>query len=185
MPISSIPQPPIRYTPAIVGRDLLAGVVVFLVALPLCLGIALASGAPMASGLIAGVIGGIVVGALSGSHSSVSGPAAGLAAVVVSQVDKLGSFSTFTLCVALAGVFQIILAALRAGFLAAFFPTSVIKGLLAAIGLLLILKQFPHVLGHDPDPVGDMNFEQPDGQTTFSEIFATMFDMHLGAAIIG
>lgn len=185
MPISSIPQAPTQYTPAIVGRDLISGVVVFLVALPLCLGIALASGAPMASGLIAGVVGGIVVGSLSGSHSSVSGPAAGLAAVVVSQLDKLGSFSAFTLCVALAGVLQIGLAALRAGFLAAFFPTSVIKGLLAAIGLLLILKQFPHVLGHDPDPVGDMDFTQPDGENTFSEIFATMFDIHVGAAIIG
>jgi len=139
----------------------------------------------MASGLIAGVVGGIVVGLLSGSHSSVSGPAAGLAAVVVSQLDKLGSFSAFTLCVALAGVLQIVLGALRAGFLAAFFPTSVIKGLLAAIGLLLILKQFPHVLGHDPDPVGDMEFTQPDGENTFSELIATMFDVHLGAALIG
>jgi len=185
MPFSSVAQAPIRFTPAIVGRDLLAGLVVFLVALPLCLGIALASGAPMASGLIAGVVGGLIVGALSGSHTSVSGPAAGLAAVVVAQLGSLGSFSAFTLCVALAGVLQMVLAALRAGFLAAFFPTSVIKGLLAAIGLLLILKQFPHMLGHDPDPVGDMDFSQPDGKNTFSELLATVLDVHVGAALVG
>jgi len=185
MAISSLPQTPVHYTPASVGRDLVSGLVVFLVALPLCLGIALASGAPMASGLVAGVIGGIVVGFLSGSQTSVSGPAAGLAAIVVSQLDTLGAFSAFTLCVALAGILQMVFAALRAGFLAAFFPTSVIKGLMAAIGLLLILKQFPHVLGHDPDPVGDMEFEQPDGENTFTEIFAAMFDVHVGAALIG
>jgi|SRR6478736_4245997 len=185
MPISSLPHAPIRYTPAIIGRDLVSGLVVFLVALPLCLGIALASGAPMASGLIAGVVGGIVVGLLSGSHTSVSGPAAGLAAVVVSQLDDLGSFSAFTLCVALAGLLQMVLAGLRAGFLAAFVPSSVIKGLLAAIGLLLVLKQFPHVLGHDPDPLGDMEFTQPDGENTFTELFAAMFDIHIGAALVG
>lgn len=185
MAISTYNYANVQYTPRIVARDLVAGLVVFLVALPLCLGIALASGAPMMSGLIAGVVGGIVVGILSGSHSSVSGPAAGLAAVVVSQIHSLGSFSAFVLCVALAGVLQIVLGALKAGFLAAFFPSSVIKGLLAAIGLLLILKQFPHVLGHDPDPVGDMEFEQPDGKNTFSELLATALDIHLGAALVG
>lgn len=166
-------------------RDLVAGLVVFLVALPLCLGIALASNAPMMAGLIAGIVGGVVVGALSGSSTSVSGPAAGLAAVVVAQLSTLGSFSAFALCVCLAGVLQMGLGALKAGFLASFFPSSVIKGLLAAIGVLLILKQIPHVFGHDPDPVGELGFQQPDGENTFSELLATTFDIHPGAAAIG
>lgn len=177
--------PPATYTPRVIGHDLVTGLVVFLVALPLCLGIALASGAPMVAGLVAGVVGGLVVGTLSGSHTSVSGPAAGLAAVVLSQQQALGSFSTFVLAVALAGVIQLILGLLKAGFLGAFFPNSVIKGLLAAIGLLLILKQLPHVFGHDPDPVGDMEFEQPDGENTFTELVATLTDIHPGAALIG
>ncbi|HSC85884.1 MAG TPA: SulP family inorganic anion transporter [Polyangiaceae bacterium] len=167
------------------GHDLLAGLVVFLVALPLCLGIALASGAPMIAGLIAGIVGGLLVGFLSGSHVSVSGPAAGLTAVVVSQIHTLGSFSAFLLAVVLAGVVQIVLGLVRAGSIASFFPTSVIKGLLAAIGVILILKQIPHVVGHDPDPVGEMVFEQGDGENTFSEILAGMFDLHAGAATIG
>lgn len=166
-------------------RDLIAGLVVFLVALPLCLGIALASNAPMISGLIAGIVGGVVVASVSGSHTSVSGPAAGLAAVVVAQLASLGSFSAFALSVCLAGVLQMGLGALKAGFLASFFPSSVIKGLLAAIGVLLILKQFPHVLGHDPDPIGELSFVQPDGQNTFSELVASTFNVHAGAAIIG
>lgn len=167
------------------GRDLIAGLVVFLVALPLCLGIALASNAPMMSGLIAGIVGGVVVGAISGSSTSVSGPAAGLAAVVVAQLASLGSFSAFALCVCLAGLMQMGLGVLKAGFLASFFPSSVIKGLLAAIGVLLILKQIPHVFGHDPDPVGQMGFEQPDGENTFTELLATTFDIHPGASMIG
>jgi carbonic anhydrase len=167
------------------ARDLLASTVVFLVALPLCLGIALASGAPLIAGLVSGVVGGIVVGALSGSHTSVSGPAAGLTAVVLAQIAAVGSFDAFLLAVVLAGVIQVGLGLLRAGALASFVPTSVINGLLAAIGVILILKQIPHVLGNDTDPEGEMRFEQPDSRTTFSELVATFADPHLGAAAIG
>jgi len=165
--------------------DLTAGVVVVLVAIPLCLGIALASNAPLFSGLLAGIIGGILVGLLSGSHTSVSGPAAGLAAVVAAQITALGSFQTFLLAVAIAGVIQIALGIARGGFIAAFFPSSVVKGLLAAIGVLLILKQVPHVLGHDSDPEGDMAFIQPDSENTFTEFWALLGDFHQGAALIG
>ena len=166
-------------------KDLSAGVVVFLVALPLCLGVALASNAPLFSGVLAGIIGGVVVGILSGSQTSVSGPAAGLTAIVAAQIGKLGSFETFLLAVVLAGVIQIIMGVFRAGFIAAFFPTSVIKGLLAAIGVILILKQIPHVLGHDPDPEGDMSFEQPDHENTFTELWSALFDIQPGAALVG
>ena len=173
-----------HYTKAL-PRDLSSGVVVFLVALPLCLGIAVASGAPPISGLIAGIIGGLLVSWLSGSHTSVSGPAAGLTAVVIAQVESLGSFEAFLVAVVIAGVLQIILGLLKAGSLAAFFPSSVIKGLLAAIGIILILKQFPHLFGHDPDWMGDLGFNQMDGKNTFTELAATMFDIHTGALIIG
>ncbi len=166
-------------------RDLTAGLVVFLVALPLCLGVALASNAPLFAGIVSGVVGGILVGLLSGSHTSVSGPAAGLTAVVAALVVSLGSFQTFLLAVVLAGCIQIILGLVRAGFIAAFFPTSVIKGLLAAIGVILILKQIPHLVGHDPDPDGEMAFMQPDQENTFSELFQTVGDTHPGAALIG
>jgi carbonic anhydrase/SulP family sulfate permease len=166
-------------------RDLTAGAVLFLVALPLCLGVALASNAPLFAGVIAGVIGGIVVGLLSGSQTSVSGPAAGLTAVVAAQIASLGSFQTFLLAVVLAGLIQIGLGIARAGFVAAFFPSSVIKGLLAAIGVILILKQLPHVLGHDPDPEGDLAFQQPDQQDSFSEVVELLGDVHPGAALIG
>ncbi len=167
-------------------QDVTASVVVFLVALPLCLGIALASGAPLFSGLLAGIVGGLVVGSLSGSHTSVSGPAAGLTAIVATQIATLGSFEAFLLAVVVAGVFQIGLGIARAGALSAFFPSSVIKGLLAAIGVILILKQIPHLLGHDADPEGDMSFAQPDHETTFSELGSVLFgDIHLGAAVIG
>lgn len=166
-------------------KDLSAGLVVFLVALPLCLGIALASNAPLFSGILSGIIGGILVGVLSGSHTSVSGPAAGLTAIVAAQIGKLGTFETFLLAVMLAGVIQIILGLCRAGFIAAFFPSSVIKGLLAAIGVILILKQIPHVVGHDPDPEGDMAFEQPDHENTFTELWASLSDIQGGAALVG
>src|SRR5690606_17405940 len=144
----------------------------------------LASNAPMVSGLIAGIVGGLVIGVLSGSHTSVSGPAAGLAAIVVVQLQTLGSFPAFALAVTVAGVLQLLLGVARAGFLAAFFPTSVIRGLLSAIGILLILKQAPHVVGHDPDPLGEMDFSQPDGKNTFTELLATLFDVHAGAALV-
>ena len=167
------------------GRDLTASVVVFLVALPLCLGIALASGAPLISGILAGIIGGIVVGSLSGSHTSVSGPAAGMIAVVAAQIHSLGSFETFLLAVCLAGLLQVVMGLGGAGFLASFFPTSVIKGLLAAIGIIIVLKQIPHVLGHDADPEGEMAFFQPDQHNTFSEFLELVGDLHPGAAVIG
>ncbi len=168
-----------------VRGDLTAAVVVFLVALPLCLGVALASGAPLISGIVAGVVGGILVGLLSGSNTSVSGPAAGLTAVVAAQIVSLGSFEVFLLAVVVAGLMQIGLGLARAGTLGAFIPSSVIKGLLAAIGVLLILKQIPHLLGHDADPEGDMAFAQPDQQNTFTELFDLFGDAHLGAAAIG
>ena len=170
---------------ATLPRDITSGLVVFLVALPLCLGVALASGAPLFSGVLAGIVGGILVGLVSGSHTSVSGPAAGLTAVVAAQIVSLGSFPAFLLAVVLAGLIQIGLGLARAGFIAAFFPTSVIKGLLAAIGVILILKQIPHVLGHDPDPEGEMAFQQLDDETTFSELARTIGDLHPGAAAIG
>ncbi len=181
LPISTSPNGSRMQT---IGHDLTAGLVVFLVALPLCLGIALASNAPLLSGLLAGIVGGLVVGVLSGSHSSVSGPAAGLTAVVAAQIATLGSFESFLLAVMVAGLVQIILGVVRAGFLAAFFPSSVIKGLLAAIGVILILKQIPHVVGHDPDPEGEMSFIQPDQRNTFSEL-ADILDIEPGAALIG
>ena len=177
-----------------VTRDLTAGLVVFFVALPLCLGIALASRAPgladaanvpLFAGIIAGIIGGVVVGFISGSHTSVAGPAAGLTAIVATQVGKLGTFDAFLLAVMIAGLIQIVLGMMRAGFIAAFFPSSVIKGLLAAIGVILILKELPHVLGHDADPMGESSFFQPDSQNTFSEIFAAWFDFQPGATLVG
>ncbi|MDX5477253.1 MAG: SulP family inorganic anion transporter, partial [Cyclobacteriaceae bacterium] len=127
--------------------DLPAGLVVFLVALPLCLGIALASGAPLFSGIIAGVIGGIVIGSLSGSHTSVSGPAAGLTVIVLNAITELGSFEVFLLAVILAGVFQVAMGILKAGVIGYYFPTSVIKGMLAGIGIILIIKQIPYAFG--------------------------------------
>lgn len=174
------------YSLSYLPRDLTSGLVVFLVALPLCLGIALASGAPLFSGLLAGIVGGLVVGSISGSSTSVSGPAAGLTAIVVAQIATLGSFEAFLLAVMVGGVIQIILGVVRAGSLSAFFPSSVIKGLLAAIGVILILKQIPHVVGHDTDPEGEMSFTQPDKQNTFSELL-TVFegDFHYGAAAVG
>ena len=172
-------------SPSDVSRDLAAGLVVSLVALPLCLGVALASNAPLLSGLVAGIVGGILVGSLSGSQVSVSGPAAGLTAVVASQIAAVGSFQAFLFAVLIAGLVQIALGLARAGSLAAFFPSSVIKGLMAAIGVILILKQIPHVLGHDPDPEGDMAFLQPDDANTFSELGRLFRHIQPGAALVG
>ena len=166
-------------------KDLTASIAVFLVALPLCLGIALASNAPLFAGLISGIVGGIVVGILSGSHKSVSGPAAGLTAIVAAQIAMLGSFEAFLAAVVVAGAMQVLMGTFRLGFIAAFFPMSVIKGLLAAIGLILILKQIPHVFGHDADVEGEMSFEQPDHENTFTELLATLSDILPGAALIG
>jgi carbonic anhydrase/SulP family sulfate permease len=174
----------------LVRQDILAGVAVFLVALPLGLGIALASSTtshpvPLIAGLVACVVGGLVVGSLSGSHTSVSGPAAGLTVVVAAQIESLGSLELFFAAVILAGLAQILLGVARLGTIAAFCPNSVIQGLLAAIGIILVLKQTPHLLGHDADPEGDMAFQQPDHQNTFSEMLDTLRDLHPGAALIG
>ncbi|MFM7807965.1 MAG: SulP family inorganic anion transporter, partial [Planctomycetota bacterium] len=169
-----------------IGRDLLAGLVVFLVAVPLCLGIAFGSGVPPIAGIIAGIVGGILVGIASGSHISVSGPAAGLTAIVLAQMAALGnSFEAFLLATAISGILQIGLGMLRAGVLANYFPTNVIKGLLAAIGVILILKQVPHLVGHDRDYEGDMSFVQPDGENTFSEMAKMLQAFLPGAAIVG
>jgi MFS superfamily sulfate permease-like transporter len=163
--------------------DFPASVVVFLVALPLCLGIALASGAPLFSGLIAGIAGGIVVGFLSGSPLSVSGPAAGLTTIVLAAITQLG-FEAFLLAVVLAGVFQIGLGLVRAGALGHFFPASVLKGMLASIGLILILKQIPHAAGYDVDYEGDQSFLQDDGRNTFSEIMEAWNYLTPGAIVV-
>ncbi|GAA5506825.1 SulP family inorganic anion transporter [Novipirellula caenicola] len=174
------------FSPKTLPKDFLSGIVVFLVALPLCLGIAIASDAPPFAGVLAGIIGGIVVGALSGSHTSVSGPAAGLTAIVAAQIATLGSFEAFLLAVIVGGVLQIGLGIARAGALSAFFPSSVIKGLLAAIGVILILKQIPHIVGHDNDPEGEMAFSQPDNENTFTELLSTFAgDIHQGALVVG
>jgi carbonic anhydrase len=164
--------------------DIRGGLVVFLVALPLCLGIALASGAPLFSGIIAGIVGGIVVGALSGSSLSVSGPAAGLTIIVLNAIEKLGQYDIFLLAVAIAGILQIGLGYARAGIISNYFPTSVIKGMLAAIGLTLILKQIPHALGYDPDAEGEFEFIQADGENTFTEIFRAFEFYNPGAVVI-
>ena len=153
-----------------IKNDLPASIVVFFVALPLCLGIALASGAPLFSGLIAGIIGGIVVGALSGSQIGVSGPAAGLAAIVLTAIGTLGGYQNFLVAVVLGGIIQLIFGFLKAGIIAYYFPSSVIKGMLTGIGIIIILKQIPHFFGYDADPEGDWAFFQVDGENTFSEI---------------
>ncbi|WP_241527299.1 SulP family inorganic anion transporter [Sphingomonas turrisvirgatae] len=166
-------------------QDVPASIVVALVALPLCLGVALASGAPLISGLIAGIAGGIVVGVLSKSPLSVSGPAAGLTVIVFSAIESLPSFEAFLLAVVLAGAMQIIFAFSRSGVLSEFVPSSVITGMLAAIGLILILKQVPHALGYDGDPEGSFSFLQPDGNNSFSAIWLALTEQFVwGAALI-
>ena len=168
-----------------IKSDLPASVVVFFVALPLCLGIALASGAPLFSGLIAGIVGGIIVGALSGSNIGVSGPAAGLAAIVLTAIGTLGGFENFLVAVVLGGIIQLILGFLKAGVIGYYFPSSVIKGMLTGIGIIIILKQIPHFFGYDADPEGDFAFFQVDGQNTFSEIINTVNHIQPGSALIG
>ena len=164
--------------------DFASGLVVFLVALPLCLGIALASGAPLFSGIISGVIGGIVVGYFSKSHLSVSGPAAGLTAIVLTAITDLGAFNVFLLAVLLAGILQLILGFIKAGSLSNYFPTNVIEGMLAGIGVIIFLKQIPHAFGYDKDYEGDLSFLQPDSENTFSEIFHLISHVQLGSIII-
>ncbi len=153
------------------GSDIPASIVVFLVALPLCLGIALASGATPLSGIIAGIVGGVVVGGFSNSSLGVSGPAAGLAVVVLTSIPELGGFEYFLVAVIIAGLLQLVLGFFKAGFIAYFFPTSVIHGMLSGIGILIFLKQIPHAFGYDKDPEGDDSFIQPDNENTFSELW--------------
>ncbi|MBO0352606.1 SulP family inorganic anion transporter [Muricauda ruestringensis] len=167
-----------------IKNDLPASIVVFFVALPLCLGIALASGAPLFSGLIAGIIGGIVVGALSGSQIGVSGPAAGLAAIVLTAIGTLGGYQNFLVAVVLGGIIQLIFGFLKAGIIAYYFPSSVIKGMLTGIGIIIILKQIPHFFGYDADPEGDWAFFQVDGENTFSEIINSINYISPGATLI-
>ncbi|RFP65991.1 SulP family inorganic anion transporter [Hymenobacter lapidiphilus] len=167
------------------SQDLPAGLVVFLVALPLCLGISLASGAPLLSGVIAGIVGGVVVSWLSGSALSVSGPAAGLTAIIVAGIATLGSFEAMLSATVLAGLLQVGLGLARAGIIGLYFPTSVIRGMLAAIGLILILKQIPHFLGVDSDYFEDLTFTQLDGRNTFSEISNAIQNIQPGPAMVG
>ncbi len=165
--------------------DLKSGIVVFLVALPLCLGIAMACGVPLFSGIIAGVTGGILVTAFSGARYSVSGPAAGLTAIVIASIAQLGSFEAFLAAVVFAGVFQIVLGALKAGTIGNYIPNAVIKGMLAGIGIILIVKQIPHLFGYDRDPEGDEDFIQLDGQNSFTELVNMINYITPGAVIIG
>jgi MFS superfamily sulfate permease-like transporter len=165
-------------------KDIPAGLVVFLVALPLCLGIALASGAPLFSGILSGIIGGIVIGSLSGSQLSVAGPAAGLTVIVLNSIASLGSFDAFLLALVLAGGIQIILGLVKAGTIANYFPSSVIEGMLAAIGIILIMKQFPHAVGYDADFEGNEGFSQADSSNTFSGILNALGKINYGALII-
>lgn len=164
--------------------DLPASIVVFLVALPLCLGIAVASGAPVLSGLIAGIVGGIAVGFASGSPLMVSGPAAGLTTIVIAGIAQVGGFPRFLPAVILAGMLQIALGAARAGVIGYYFPSAVIKGMLAAIGLTLILKQIPHAVGYDADFEGDFAFVSPSGENTFGAIGEALQQIQPGAVVV-
>ncbi|MEY3836110.1 MAG: hypothetical protein RI989_1538, partial [Bacteroidota bacterium] len=165
-------------------NDISASLVVFLVALPLCLGIAFATGLPAITGVIAGIAGGLIVGTISGSQLSVSGPAAGLIVVVTTAISSLNNdLSLFFTAVMLAGVIQIIFGILKTGFLGEFIPTSVIKGMMAAIGFILIFKQIPHLVGFDGDFEGDEDFFQKDGNNTITELFHAT--IHSEAVLIG
>jgi MFS superfamily sulfate permease-like transporter len=164
--------------------DFASGLVVFLVALPLCLGIAMASGAPLFSGIISGIIGGLVVGYLSQSHISVSGPAAGLTAIILTAITDFGAFDVFLTAVFISGVVQLGLGFLKAGSISNYFPTNVIEGMLAGIGVIIILKQIPHAFGYDADFEGDQSFIQRDGGNSFSSLFEIFDHIQLGAVII-
>lgn len=167
-----------------IKNDFPSGLVVFLVALPLCLGIALASGAPLFSGIIAGIIGGLVVGFLSNSQVSVSGPAAGLTAIVLSAITTLGSFELFLLAVVLAGAIQMILGIIKAGTISNYFPNNVIEGMLAGIGVIIFLKQIPHAIGYDKDAEGDFFFEEKSGGNSLTSLLAAFESIHIGATLI-
>ena len=164
--------------------DFASGLVVFLVALPLCLGIAMASGAPLFSGIISGIIGGIVVGYLSKSHLSVSGPAAGLTAIILTAITDFGAFDIFLTAVLISGFVQLGLGFIKAGSISNYFPTNVIEGMLAGIGLIIILKQLPHAFGYDADFEGDQSFVQANGDNSFSSLFEVFNHVQLGAIVI-
>lgn len=166
-----------------IGHDLSASIVVFFVALPLCLGIALASGAPLFAGIIAGIVGGIIVGAASGSPLGVSGPAAGLAVIVLAAITTLG-WEAFLVAVVIAGILQILMGYLRLGLIAYYFPTSVIKGMLTGIGIIIILKQIPHALGYDKNPEGDLSFQSAGPENTFSGLAHAFEYITPGALLI-
>lgn len=165
-----------------VSQNFAPGLVVFLVALPLCLGIALASGAPPLSGIISGIIGGIVVGFISNSNISVTGPAAGLTAIIVSAITELGTFELFLTAGLIAGIIQLVLGFIRAGSISNYFPNNVIEGMLAGIGIIIVLKQIPHALGFDKDYEGNQTlFEDGFNMSYFSELFSSV---HTGAIIV-
>ncbi len=165
-------------------KDLPASIVVLFVAIPLCLGIALASGASLFSGLIAGIVGGIIVGSLSNSSLGVSGPAAGLAVIVLNSIQLLGAFEIFLVAVVIAGAIQILMGFLKGGTIAYYFPSSVIKGMLAGIGIIIFLKQIPHAFGYDADYEGDLSFWQSDGENTFTELIKMLDYISPGALIV-
>jgi MFS superfamily sulfate permease-like transporter len=164
--------------------DFASGLVVFLVALPLCLGIAMASGAPLFSGIISGIVGGIVVGYLSKSHLSVSGPAAGLTAIILTAITDLGAFDILLTSVFIAGLIQLALGFIKAGTISNYFPTNVIEGMLAGIGIIIILKQLPHAFGYDSDFEGDESFWQLDGSNTVSALTNLLNHIKLGSIVI-
>lgn len=189
--LKQMDQDPVRpgdekYDPPISVRDFFAALTVACVSIPMFIGIARLSGMPISTGLLSGIIGGLIVGVLSGSHTSITGPSAGLTFVISGLVLSVGSVEGLILAVFIAGLIQLGFAYLRLGGFAGYIPSSVLQGLLAAIGLILILKQIPHLLGHDSDPEGDMSFLQPDRYNTISE-FATLFqgEIHLGALVVG
>jgi len=163
--------------------NLPSSIVVFLVALPLCLGIAMASGAPLFAGLLTGIIGGLVIASISGSQLSVSGPAAGLTVIVFGAISTLG-YNTFLLAVVLAGVIQLILGLIKAGTIGNYFPSAVIEGMLAAIGIIIILKQIPHALGYDADFFGSESFKQLNGENTLRALESAVNAISMGAFVI-
>ncbi len=164
--------------------DLPSGLVVFLVALPLCLGISLASGAPFFSGLISGIIGGIVIGSLSSSRLSVSGPAAGLAALVLAAITNIGTFDLFLCAVLIAGLLQILMGLAKLGGIANYFPSSVIKGMLTSIGILIIAKQIPHAVGYDKDSKGELSEMFSAGDEDWHQLLQPLQHIDLGALFI-
>ena len=166
------------------GHDIPAGIVVFLVALPLCLGVALASGAPLFSGIVAGIVGGVVVTWLSGSQLSVSGPAAGLTVIVLHGIEQAGGFQAFLVAVVLAGVLQLMFGYLRAGVIGAYFPSAVIRGMLTAIGLILIMKQLPHAVGYGVDLIVDETYSPQTPSSTFFEIGTALRSISMGATLV-